>query len=845
MRRSFTRILLACLCWLPLSAIAGGGPCNIALSHASVDETCPGFYDGSINLSVTGQNGNVTYLWSNGATSEDISSLTSGIYTVIATDGLGCMAFDTVVIGASYVLIVDLGPDTTYCDLSNFELLAVCPTANFFYWQDGSSDTSLIVTGPGLYSVYAQDANGCYDEDSVVLSQHPVPVPKIATTHPGCGSATGALDLTVSSGTLPFTFLWSTGATTEDLPSVALGNYSVVVEDSNGCQAETGTRVIAPRDICEYEIGSPIVCSSHTIQFLPFHYGLEFDGNDDYVEVPDIAAIRPSNEFTIEAWIMPSALSGPAQTVLEKRTNSEDGYSIRYDPLTRNLSVRLQNGPLLSTFTATTPLLLYQWSHVALVIQDSHVALYINGDLEQEVTYTGGVEPTVGTPLTIGGGPSRQSFKGRIDEVIHWNVALNAAEVGELSLKNLPAGMPEHGLYLNFNEAPGGATATDWSSNANSAHLIYMDTTNAWTQTNPMGMTYLWDFGDGTVNNSQAPFHGYLPRVWQTMRTTLTVTSDQGCQSSDTVNLPVHTPAVPFVNADTTSHYCMGDTVRLWVMQGYSAYNWSTGSTNDSITVLSSGLYVATALDLLGCVHTGSIPIHFNPNSTPAPVITPAGNLVMCEGDTVLLDVGGGYSYYLWNTGDTTSTLAVTDSGEFIVTVRNGFGCEHTSDTVFMTSLPAPSGVVIAVNDTLYAAFGTSYQWFLNGDSIPGAISNFFVPTSNGTYTVHVSGQGGCVTVSDPYSFAVGMAEEWTWGNAVVYPNPTQDQSTLKLNLRKAATLQWTLTDMSGKVLQTHSAKCAAGINMLKLPTDQLAKGIYLLSLTGAGSPWMTTVTKF
>lgn len=844
MRRRFTRVLLLFTSLLPFLAHSEGGPCNLSLSHIVTDETCPGFYDGSIDLSVTGANGMVTYQWSTGATSQDISSLTSGTYMVTATDQLGCMAYDTATVGASYVFTVDLGPDTTLCDLSNFLIHATTPGAVFYYWQNGSTDSTFLAQGPGSYDVFVQDANGCYDQDTIVLNQHVLPYAAIATLHPGCGGAQGALDLTVSSGTPPFAYNWSSGDTVQDLNSLPIGNYTVTVTDSNQCMAITSALVVAPTSLSDYIVNTAQVCNSHNLQFSPLQYAIEFDGANDYIEVADAPSIRPSMAWTIEAWVMPTGSSGPAETVIEKRTNSEDGYSIRFDPVSRQLSVRLQNGPFLAAFTPTTVLTLHQWSHFALVVNGNSVSFFINGSPVNELSYSGGIDPTVGTPLTIGGGPNRESFRGRIDEVRHWEMALTAAEVNELRSKNLPMGQPNIGIHLSFNELPGGSTPTDHSIHGIAAHCIYMDTTNAWIQANPMGMNFLWDFGDGTVNNSQAPFHAYLPRVWQTMVTNLTVTSTQGCQSSDTLLLPVHTPAVPFINADSADHYCIGDTVRLWIQNGYDTYSWSTGDTIASIFALNSGTFTATADDGVGCIHTGNIPIHFNPNATPVPVITPAGSHTICDGDTLALDAGSGYAYYLWSTGDTTSTIGVTDSGGYTVTVRNGFGCEHTSDTVHVNSYPPLPSTITVSHDTLYASTGFSYQWFFYGTAIPGAISNFFIASQSGDYTVMITGMGGCTVLSDPYSFAVGLTEVHEWGKMYLYPNPTPGMSHLQLSLQKPMELRLSICDLTGKVLVAETHRLQSGTQVIDLPTASLSRGVYIVAVEGNGQRWMHRLSR-
>jgi hypothetical protein len=118
-------------------------------------------------------------------------------------------------------------------------------SGNYTYmWENGATTESLSGVGYGLHEVIVSDGPGCNRSYNAFVDQNTT----LAVTFPPgiiqCASdSVNEIDIDVTGGTTPYTFLWSTGDTTEDLDSIPGGAYSVVVTDSAGCMFTDSTEL--------------------------------------------------------------------------------------------------------------------------------------------------------------------------------------------------------------------------------------------------------------------------------------------------------------------------------------------------------------------------------------------------------------------------------------------------------------------------------------------------------------------------------------------------------------------------------------------------------------------------
>lgn len=149
--------------------------CNLSLSATHLDVSCSGANDGSIDITVSGAHGAVTYLWNDGVTTEDRSGLAPGIYTVTVTDAWGCQVFDAYSISELAVLQVSGSAiDVSVVNGANgsIDVSVTGGTMPYSYlWNDGATTEDRSNLAPGDYTVTVTDAHGCSSSSSFTI--HP------------------------------------------------------------------------------------------------------------------------------------------------------------------------------------------------------------------------------------------------------------------------------------------------------------------------------------------------------------------------------------------------------------------------------------------------------------------------------------------------------------------------------------------------------------------------------------------------------------------------------------------------------------------------------------------------
>jgi len=235
-----------------LLSISISEPALLDANVTSTAESALGANDGSATANPTGGTGAYMYLWNDGATTQSISSLTPGTYTVVVTDENGCSSEQTVEVSSFLCAISSQQTivDVTCAGAANGSVTVSLTggTAPFTYaWSNGGTTATISNLAGGAYTVNVLDANGCdFSTSAAVAEPSPYASWDVQSVNPLCpNDATGSATASISGGTQPYNFLWSNGATGNTLSNVPAGTYTVQVTDNNGCQSSTSVSLTA------------------------------------------------------------------------------------------------------------------------------------------------------------------------------------------------------------------------------------------------------------------------------------------------------------------------------------------------------------------------------------------------------------------------------------------------------------------------------------------------------------------------------------------------------------------------------------------------------------------------
>jgi subtilisin-like proprotein convertase family protein len=735
---------------------------------------------GAINITVGGGTTPYTYLWSNAATTEDISSLDAGTYTVTITDGIACETQGSVnIVNTSGTLTIQsLVVTNEQCgdSLGEIDLTysgASLPTS--ITWSNGSHDEDIDTLSQGWYSVYIIDGNGCEITDSAFVQNFTggFQITSASTADENCGDGSGFVDLSLSGGATPYTFTWSNGATTEDISNLYAGIYSCTITDATNCN------IYYSYEVQNITNGLQLASASIT---------------DDYC-YSDVGEI----DIDVNGGLAPYSFTW------SNGATTEDIIGVGQGTYTVTISDATSCELVSQTYTINTienPALGFS----SITVTDDNC-----GNMQGSIAFT----PTGATTYTfkldgntitspvinnLGAGTyvvSVLDYGCRVDTTLSINNT-TPFTVSIDSIRDENCGDGNGAIYLNL--SPAGIYSYNWSNN------IYVED-NLWINA-------------GTYTCEVTDTNGCTSIISATVgnNTGFTVSSsyvDDSCNDSiGSIDLTVSGAA------------------------GTVTYAWNTGDITEDLSNLGQGTYTCTITDTTGCTYIETVQIT---NQTGSLSVSAAVDDDFCnnaQGRIVITISGGSGNYVIdWNTGSTLDTLNGLNAGTYTVIITDTTtACQYTNSytvsnygyfTLSEAITHASCGVCAdgAIDLTVSGASPNYYYSWSSGATTQDI--NNLLP---GTYTVTVTDDWGC---TDIQTYTVGFTTAIDAYDddieVTVYPNPTNNVIYIDYNLHHYNHAIMVLYNLLGEALLREEVFISSAT--VKMDLSGLPKGIYYLNV--------------
>jgi gliding motility-associated-like protein len=676
-----------------------------SMVDSTVSPTCNGTADGGIYITAVGGTLGYVFDWGAGVTTEDLTAISSGNYSVTITDANGCMTtIDTSITQPGAVSVaIDSSTNISCNGLSD----GIAYASGFsgipgytFVWNDAGAQTSPTATGlaAGTYIVTISDQNGCTDTISVVISAPSFVTATVpSNTTVSCaggndGTATAAGAGGTGSG---YTFVWDAGGQTTPTATGLMANttYNVTVSDANGCSATSSiaiteatpvTATIPSNTTVSCGGGSDGTATAAGAGGTGSGYTFVWDSNASGQVTATATGLMANTTYIVTVTDANGCAATASITITEP-----SAVTATASPTTAVSCAGGNNGTAIAVGAGGAGGYTFVWS------AGGQVTATATG-LAANTTYTVTVTDALGCATTTNVSVSEPSA---VTASIPISSSVNC--FGGNDGEAIASGAGGVGSYTYQWDAAGQTTATVTGLMANTTYTVTVTDANACTATatimvsEPSALTItptIVDILCNTANNSGSitanmgggtpPYNTY---VWdsnaggQTTATatgltagtyTVTVTDDNVCTTTATFTVapmvPLDSATVPLTVVTGVLDCQLNPVGALSIVPvsgtGYT-YLWSNGDADSTATNLGAGTYTVTITNSSNCMvtATGTVIAPFVPNVNPFVSVTGSSSVTVTTDDIVDIDGGNDESglgvSYIWTASSTDITI--------------------------------------------------------------------------------------------------------------------------------------------------------------------------------------------
>ncbi|MBS1636544.1 MAG: gliding motility-associated C-terminal domain-containing protein [Bacteroidetes bacterium] len=772
-------------------------PSSLTLTYHKKDVLCNGNCNGAVRAIASGGSSPYTYNWAPlapfaGSTLDTIVNLCPGVYTVTATDALGCSITGTVSIGQPPLLTSTITAHSVKCNgqcTGSSTLTASGGTLPYTYlYNSPPPNTTAVVNNlcAGNYQGTVTDANGCTSTNTFVIIQPPLLTVTTAPTNPKCNAVcNGSIAATVNGGSPNYTYQWiPAGGTVQNPTGLCAGMYTVTVTDDSLCTAQSIVTLTDPPALLANASFTNPTCSggcdgkatSNPVGgTLPYTYSWQ---------APPQSSQTITNLCAGGYTVMVSDANGCSDT---QTITLVSPTGITLNPAVSPAACGVNNGSITVTpVTGNTPFT-YNW--LPPIVSTSSVVTNLGaGVYTVVVTDAASCTATISIPLSNSNGPTGATLTST-------NVICNSQCNGQASISNPVGGTPSYTLAwvnpvstntLITNLCPGSYTAQ--ITDANNC-LLFMPVTitepqviddnellssstcfgncNGSIALSPTGGNggYVYSWSDGTTGSS---ISNLCPGSYS-----VTITDALNCTFTANYNLPslITITSNTFATNNACFGNCSGSLLATNVAGGLPpyTYQWTDplGQTTVQANNLCNGTYSVTITDANGCFNTTPGDITSPSQIAPNPSVTnPSCGL--CNGSATLTPSGGNGGAYtvVWSNTQTGNTVSGLCAGVYAVQLTDNIGCVTDTDVVINSSSTVTASITKADEScaatcdgsvTVTASGGTApytYHWVHNNSA-----ASSLTGMCAGTYFCNIADSVGC---SFTASVTIGAASDLT-----------------------------------------------------------------------------------
>lgn len=729
---------------------------------------------GSISVNVTGGTGVYTYTWLPAGNTPSLTNLAPGNYTLTVSDG-NCSQTQVFAINSINGPVITATQTNQTCSgVCNGAIALTISGGTPGYtaaWSNGSTGTSVNGLCAGSYSVTVTDGAGCKAiRNFSITTNTPIVFSTPDIDNPLCNNnCNGVITTIPSGGVLPYTYNWAVSSSTTSVAGgLCTGNYTVTVNDANGCAANETYTLTGPGPIIVTAVVSDVTCNALTTGTIdltvsggtpgPGYTYSWTPGNAVTQDLNSIGAgtysvtITDNNGCVVDSNFVvnePAALDDN-ETIASAACFGNCNGSVQLNPGGGNGSYTYTwtNTATTGTVTNLCP------GPITATITDAKGCTFVgNYNVPSLTTITSttlGVDNIcfndcngILTATNIAGGVSPYT--------IQWSDPLGQTNHTAYGLCNGSYTATITDANGCFNEIPATIGSTLPVTITSNITQPSCDLCNGSAIVNPSGgtpgYTYIWSNNQTSANATNLCAGVY----------SLTITDANGCITSTNVvvNSSSGITGETIVSTNVSCGNLCDGTINITAVGGAApiSYNWvHNGSASQTLTGLCAGTYFCNMIDANGCSRTASVVI----GSATTLSITPQVTQSSCSANTgsIVVSVSGGTGTYTyaWLPAGNTATVTNLAPGNYTLTVSDG-SCSQTQ-IYSIVGLNSPVLASTTKNISCNGICDGSISLSISGGTPSytttwsnGATTNSINALCAGSYSVEVSDAAGCKTV--------------------------------------------------------------------------------------------------